>query len=141
MTLLVELDKAQAIKGGKSGQGLLLTAIYAKLPSSAYLVKYITKSVAYSWDLNRMDKTALMRMPKEFFVDVLLALSPGKHSTVSYDLAAALDKSCNFHEHEGSREKRACYESWQRDGAFFTSFVRACLKEAEEIGKLRKSRE
>lgn len=76
-----------------------------------------------------MTSSELDNLPHGFLVDMLLLSVPLKRVSRNA-LKLEVCEPCNFHEHPNNRDSLiACKKSQLRDGAFYVSFLRACMSE------------
>ncbi|KAF3042224.1 hypothetical protein E8E12_009814 [Didymella heteroderae] len=128
MTLLVELQNYNRDRKGQRDLWPPYTELYAGLPSSAPLCKYLVKEAAVYRDLTKIKRPKLDDLPKDFLVDMLLTTTPMKRVS-RLKLKEEIRDSCNFHAHPSHPSVVACKKRQLRDGAFYSSFLRACMSE------------
>lgn len=139
MTLLVELYNLNQGKE-KSDMRKTLQELYDAVAASSPLCKYLVKRTAVYGDFRNIKRSTLEELPKEFLVDMLLATTPLKRVNRA-KLKEETRDSCNFHEHSSSEETVSCKRRQLRDGAFYVSFLRACMSEVyaqeEDVAQLQ----
>lgn len=128
MTLLVDLQNYNRDRKGQRDLWPPYTELYAGLPSSAPLCKYLVKEAAVYRDLTKIKRAKLDDLPKDFLVDMLLTTTPMKRVS-RLKLKEEIRDSCNFHAHPSHPSVVACKKRQLRDGAFYSSFLRACMSE------------
>ncbi|KAJ8113994.1 hypothetical protein OPT61_g4016 [Boeremia exigua] len=128
MTLLVELQNYNRDKKGHRDLWPPYTELYAGLPSAAPLCKYLVKEAAVYRDLTKIKRSKLDELPKDFLVDMLLTTTPMKRVS-RLKLKEEIRDSCHFHAHPGHAATAQCKKRQLRDGAFYSSFLRACMSE------------
>lgn len=128
MTLLVDLQNYNRDKKGQRDLWPPYQELYAGLPSSAPLAKYLVKEAAVYRDLTKIKRAKLDDLPKDFLVDMLLTTTPLKRVS-RLKLKEEIRDSCNFHAHAGRDAAILCKRRQLRDGAFYVSFLRACMSE------------
>lgn len=128
MTLLVELQNYNRDKSGQRDLWPPYAELYTGLPSTAPLCKYLVKEAAVYRDLTRIKRTKLDDLPKDFLVDMLLTTTPMKRVS-RLKLKEEIRDACNFHAHPGHAATVLCKKRQVRDGAFYSSFLRACMSE------------
>ena len=79
-------------------------------------------------DLTRIKRAKLDDLPKDFLVDMLLTTTPMKRVS-RLKLKEEIRDACNFHAHPGHAATVLCKKRQVRDGAFYSSFLRACMSE------------
>lgn len=128
MTLLVDLQNYNRDRKGQRDLWPPYTELYAGLPSSAPLCKYLVKEAAVYRDLTKIKRAKLDDLPKDFLVDMLLTTTPMKRVS-RLKLKEEIRDGCNFHAHPSHPSVVACKKRQLRDGAFYSSFLRACMSE------------
>jgi len=128
MTLLVELQNYNRDKKGHRDLWPPYAELYAGLPSAAPLCKYLVREAAVYRDLTKIKRTKLEDLPRDFLVDMLLTTTPMKRVS-RLKLKEELRDSCVFHAHPGHAATVLCKRRQVRDGAFYSSFLRACMSE------------
>jgi hypothetical protein len=92
------------------------------------LCKYLVREAAVYRDLTKIKRSKLDELPKDFLVDMLLTTTPLKRVS-RLKLKDEIRDSCNFHDHQTRDLMISCKKRQMRDGAFYVSFLRACLSE------------
>lgn len=128
MTLLVELQNYNRDKRGHRDLWPPYQELYAGLPSTAPLCKYLVKEAAVYRDLTKIKRASLDDLPKDFLVDMLLTTTPLKRVS-RMKLKEELRDPCVFHGHASRDATVLCKKRQRRDGAFYSSFLRACMSE------------
>ena len=128
MTLLVELQNFQRDRKGQRDLWPPYQELYAGLSSAAPLCKYLVREAAVYRDLTKIKRSKLDDLPKDFLVDMLLTTTPLKRVS-RLKLKDEIRDSCNFHDHASRDLMISCKKRQMRDGAFYVSFLRACLSE------------
>lgn len=128
MTLLVDLQNYNRDKKGQRDLWPPYAELYAGLPSTAPLCKYLVKEAAVYRDLTRIKRAKLDDLPKDFLVDMLLTTTPLKRVS-RLKLKEEIRDCCNFHAHATRDATVVCKKRQVRDGAFYVSFLRACMSE------------
>lgn len=128
MTLLVELQNHNRDKKGHRDLWPPYSDLYAGLPSCAPLCKYLVKEAAVYRDLTKIKRSKLDELPKDFLVDMLLTSTPMKRVS-RLKLKEEIRDSCTFHAHPSHSATLLCKKRQLRDGAFYSSFLRACMSE------------
>ncbi|KAF9694843.1 hypothetical protein EKO04_006996 [Ascochyta lentis] len=128
MTLLVELQNYNRDKKGQRDLWPPYQELYAGLTSAAPLCRYLVKEAAVYRDLTKIKRSKLDDLPKDFLVDMLLTTTPLKRVS-RLKLKEEIRDSCNFHAHATRDAAVLCKKRQLRDGAFYASFLRACMSE------------
>jgi hypothetical protein len=128
MTLLAELQNYNRDKKGQRDLWPPYNELYAGLPSAAPLCKYLVKEAAVYRDLTKIKRSKLDDLPKDFLVDMLLTTTPLKRVS-RLKLKEEIRDACNFHCHASHNATVSCKRRQLRDGAFYSSFLRACMSE------------
>lgn len=128
ITLLVELQNYNRDKRGQRDLWPPYQELYAGLPSAAPLCKYLVKEAAVYRDLTKIKRSKLDELPKDFLVDMLLTTTPLKRVS-RLKLKEEIRDACNFHAHASHNATVSCKRRQLRDGAFYSSFLRACMSE------------
>ena len=128
MTLLVDLQNYNRDKKGQRDLWPPYQELYTGLPSSAPLCRYLVKEAAVYRDLTKIKRSKLDELPKDFLVDMLLTTTPLKRVS-RLKLKEEIRDSCNFHCHATRDAMILCKKRQLRDGAFYSSFLRACMSE------------
>ncbi len=128
MTLLVDLQNYNRDRKGQRDLWPPYSELYAGLPSSAPLCKYLVKEAAVYRDLTKIKRAKLDELPKDFLVDMLLTTTPLKRVS-RLKLKEEIRDSCNFHNHASREAVIICKKRQLRDGAFYSSFLRAVMSE------------
>jgi hypothetical protein len=128
MTLLVELQNFNRDRKGQRDLWPPYAELYAGLSSAAPLCKYLVREAAVYRDLTKIKRSKLDELPKDFLVDMLLTTTPLKRVS-RLKLKDEIRDSCNFHDHKNRDLIIGCKKRQMRDGAFYVSFLRACLSE------------
>ncbi|KZM19389.1 uncharacterized protein EKO05_0002967 [Ascochyta rabiei] len=128
MTLLVELQNYNRDKKGQRDLWPPYQELYAGLPSHAPLCRYLVQEAAVYRDLTKLKRSKLDELPKDFLVDMLLTTTPLKRVS-RLKLKEEIRDSCHFHAHATRDAAVLCKKRQARDGAFYASFLRACMSE------------
>jgi len=131
MTVLVDLEKQLELHRIPLCNTIDPSVLYKKLPSSSPMRLYIARQTARIWMEHEQDRNVLDDYPKQLVTDVLHAiLAVPRDILPAKSLKAGVWCPCNYHEHKSEQEKDGCKRKQAADGAFYISFLRACMSEA-----------
>ncbi|KAI4654633.1 uncharacterized protein J4E79_008507 [Alternaria viburni] len=134
MTLLVELVTYNGHNNGcvDLWKSDLVNRLYRNLPSTSPLCQYAV--TRYAVNAGNMTQEKWEAHPKSFMIDLLLVAIPVKGGSIKRKLKEENCDSCNFHEHKGDKEAiAACKMRQQKEGLWFSSFLRACMSEVYDM--------
>jgi hypothetical protein len=138
MTLLVALTHSNPTKVSQRDCLVAVTELYDAVPSTSPMCQFLVKLLTITMGFRNSTKLRLEPLPPMFLVDMVMILGSmkGDRSKLKDDI----HNSCNFHEHKDKAEIIRCKRLQKLDGAFYVSFLRACMSEvyAAEDSKVAK---
>ena len=137
MTVLVDFEKQLELHRIPLCCKIDPSVLYEKLPSSSPMRLYIARQTARMWvkyEKHEQGRDVLDDYPKQLVTDVLhTILAVPRDILPAKGLKAAVWCPCNYHEHITEQEKDKCKVQQAADGAFYLSFLRACMSEVYKI--------
>jgi hypothetical protein len=140
MTLLVALTHSNASKVSQRDCLVAVQELYDAVPSTSPMCQFLVKHLTASMSFRSTTKLRLEPLPPMFLVDMVMMLGAVKGDRDK--LKEDIHNSCNFHEHKDKTDVIKCKRLQKLDGAFYVSFLRACMSEvyvAEDSKACKKS--
>jgi hypothetical protein len=127
MTLLVALTHSNASKISQRDCLVAVTELYDAVPSTSPMCQFLVKLLTITMGFRASTKLRLEPLPPMFLVDMVMILGSlkGDRSKIKDEI----HDCCGFHEHQDKGEVIKCKRLQKLDGAFYVSFLRACMSE------------
>jgi hypothetical protein len=123
MTVIVGLHNLDPNNRGMHWTGDDIQRLYRSLSAESPLIRYMVEEMALGSGPALLDNIICGATPKQFFVDMCRVLAVGRHG-----VRKELYDFCNFHDHSDLAAYRNCRERQAKDGAFYASFLQACIE-------------
>jgi hypothetical protein len=138
MTLLVELTLFNSYNKGNADSWThvsLIQELHDAMPTTSAIYVFAITRAALHDDFNTMTSTLALDelpLPHESLINMMRMSHPLEFDRRSM-IEGTLRNSCLFYLHEDPQDDDACKKRHLRNGAFYTSFQRACKSEVYGI--------
>jgi hypothetical protein len=131
MTLLVALTHSNPSKISQRDCLVAVTELYDAVPSTSPMCQFLVKLLTITMGFRASTKLRLEPLPSMFLVDMVMILGSLKGDRSK--LKDEIHDCCGFHEHKDRGEVIKCKRLQKLDGAFYVSFLRACMSEVYAV--------